>query len=290
MKDEALLARTNHFEYYSARGGYIYIGWNQQRNGEPTRFADPRVRQALTYLTDRQRLAEEVFLGYAKPANGPFNPLGKQINPEVETRTFDLARAKSLLAEAGFEDRDGDGIVESAEGEPFRFKLIYPAGSDDFKRVVLLLKDFYVMAGVIMEPEPTDWPLVLKALDEKAFDAISLGWSSSFEIDLYQFFHSSQMETGGDNFLSYSNPELDALIETARAEMDEARRMEIWRRCHEIIWEDQPYTFLIWRASLNFVDGRIQNVQRTRSGLNRPGLEQTPGEWYVPATRQKYDG
>ena len=290
LKDEALLARTSHFEYYNARGGYSYIGWNQQRDGEPTRFADPRVRQALTYLTDRQRLVEEVFLGYAKPANGPFNPLGKQISPDVETRTFDLAQAQSLLAEAGFEDRDGDGIIESADGEPFRFKLLYPAGSDDYKRVVLLIKDFYVKAGIIMEPEPTDWPLVLKALDEKAFDAISLGWTSSFEIDLFQFFHSSQMQPGGDNFLSYSNRELDSLIETARAEMDEAKRMEIWWRCHEILWEDQPYTFLIWRASLNFIDERIQNVQRTRSGVNRPGLWQAPGEWYVPTARQKYDG
>ncbi len=288
LKDDSLLARTRHFEYYDAQGGYLFVAWNQQREGKATRFADARVRQAMTYLTDRQRLVDEVFLGYAKPANGPFNPLGKQNNSDLETRGFDLVRARALLKEAGFEDRDGDGVIESAQGEPFRFKMMYPAASDDYKRLALLLKDFYVRAGIIMELESTDWPLMLKALDEKTFDAISLGWTSGFEIDLYQVFHSSQMGPGGDNVMSYANPELDRLIETARAEMDEARRMALWHRCHEILWQDQPYTFLIWRASMNFYDGRLENVQRTRSGMNRPGLWGLPNEWYVPAAKQKY--
>ncbi len=290
LKDQDLLDRTQHFEYYDAQGGYLYVAWNQLRDGQPTRFADPRVRQALTLLTDRARLVEEVFLGYATAANGPFNPLGKQHDPDLPIRAFDLALAQALLAEAGFVDRDGDGVVESADGEPFRFRLTYPAGSDDYKRLVLLLKDFYVRAGILMEPDPTDWPLMLQALDEKSFDAITLGWTSGFEVDLYQFFHSSQSEPGGDNFISYANPQLDSLIEEARSELDEDTRIALWRRCHQIIWEDQPYTFLIRRASLNFYDGRIRNVQRTRAGMNRPGLWSLPGEWYVPAAEQRYDG
>ena len=80
------------------------------------------------------------------------------------------------------------------------------------------------------------------------------------------------------------------IIEEARSELDEDTRIALWRRCHQIIWEDQPYTFLIRRASLNFYDGRIRNVQRTRAGMNRPGLWSLPGEWYVPAAEQRYDG
>jgi peptide/nickel transport system substrate-binding protein len=286
--DPEILSQADTYEFYDARGGYAYIAWNQLRNGEPTRFADKRVRQAMTYLTDRQRIVDEVMLGYAQPASGPFNPLGKQSNPDVRTREFSLSRAQELLAEAGYEDRDGDGILESATGEPFKFSLIYPSASDDYKRIVLLLKDLYVQAGIILEPEPTDWPLMLKALDSKSFDAISLAWSSSFEVDIYQHFHSDQMGTGGDNFMSYSSPELDAVIEQARTEMDESLRLPLWHRAHEIIWEDQPYTFLMRRSRLDFVNKRIQNIQRVAAGLNQPGLWRMPNEWFVPAARQKY--
>ncbi len=286
--DPAVQSKANNYEFFDARGGYAFVAWNQTRDGEPTRFADKRVRQAMTYLTDRQRIVDEVMLGYARTANGPFNPLGKQSNPDLETREFSLERAKQLLAEAGYEDRNGDGILESADGEPFTFRLVYPSGSDDYKRIVLLLKDLYVQAGVILEPEPTDWPLMLKALDSKSYDAITLGWSSGFEIDLYQFFHSDQMGTGGDNFMSYSSPELDTIIEQARTEMDESVRLPLWHRAHEILWEDQPYTFLLRRSRLDFVDKRIQNIQRVAAGLNWPGLWRMPNEWFVPAAQQKY--
>jgi len=275
-------------EYYDARGGYVYVAWNQKLNGEPTRFADKRVRQAMTYLTDRQRIADEVMLGYAKPANGPFNPQGEQINPDVETREFNVEKARELLAEAGYLDRDGDGVLEAEDGEPFEFTFSYPSGSDDFKRIVLLLKDLYVRAGIILNPEPTDWPLMLKALDDKTFEAISLGWTSGFEIDLYQFFHSDQTQPGGDNFMSYESPEMDALIDEARQSMDKDLRMQLWRQAHELLWEDQPYTFLLWRARLDFFDNRLHNIQRVTAGVNWPGLWRMPGEWYVPAPLQKY--
>ncbi len=288
-KDPEVDKQASSFEYFDARGGYVYIGWSQSRDGEPTRFADKRVRQAMTYLTDRERLSEEIMLGYAKPANGPFNPLGNQNNPELSVRGFSVEKATALLKEAGFEDRDGDGVIESADGEPFRFKFIYPSGSDDYKRIVLLLKDLYVQAGIILEPEPRDWPLLLKALDDKTFDAISLAWTSGFEVDLFQFFHSSQAEPGGDNFINYANPELDAIIEEARTEMLEENRMPLWQQAHAILWEDQPYTFLIWRARLDFIDKRIQNVERVTAGPNWPGLWRMPTEWFVGAGQQKYE-
>jgi len=288
QQDEALMARVQNFEYFDARGSYFYIAWNQRRDGQPTWFADRRVREALTYLSDRERIAEEVFLGFAKPALGPFNPLGPQHNEALELRRYDPEKARALLAEAGFEDRDGDGIVESRDGEPFRFTLNYPAASDDYKRMMLLLKDLFVAGGVVLEPEPTDWPLILKAVDDKAFDAISLAWTGGFEVDLHQFFHSSQNLAGGDNFISYANPDLDALIEAARLELNEDARMALWQRAERVIWEDQPYTFLGRRARLDFFDGRIANIQPVRAGLNWPGLWRMPMEWYVPADLQQH--
>ena len=285
LDDDQLMSRSQHFEYLPPTAGYRYIGWNQKRKGKPTRFADRRVRVAMTYLTDKQRIVDEIMLGYGEVAVGPFNPQGKQHAPDLKPRGFDVARAKALLKEAGYEDRDGDGVLEDASGKPFRFELVYPQGSEDYTALALFLKDSYARAGVQLVPKPTEWSVMLDLLDKKDFEAISLGWSASLESDLYQIFHSDQAKNNGDNFVNYSNPKLDALIEKARATVDEKKRMPLWQEAERILYEDQPYTFLTRGKSLVLVDKRMHNVKVTPLGLN---ASDTPIGWYVPAEQQKY--
>ena len=99
--------------------GYSYIGWNQQRSGKPTPFADVRVRQAMTYLTDRPGIIEDIMLGYAEPAVSPFSPRSKQHDRSIKPRPYDVNKGKALLAEAGYEDRDGDGM-----NRPMAFSVV----------------------------------------------------------------------------------------------------------------------------------------------------------------------
>lgn len=285
LEDQALVERTQHLEYRSPTAGYSFLAWNQERNGKPTRFADKRVRQAMTFLTDRASIIEQLMLGYAEPAVSPFTPDSPQHDPALEPRAFDLAKAKALLKQAGYADRDGDGILENADNQPFRFELVFFQDADDTRRLALFLKDLYARAGILLEPKPTEWSVMLDRISKKNFDAIALGWTSGIEIDIYQMFHSSQTMAGGDNFISYRNPELDALIEKARASVDETERMPLWQACERILYEDQPYTFLMRRESLVLVDQRMHNLEITRLGLN---LGVTPVEWYVPGPEQKY--
>jgi peptide/nickel transport system substrate-binding protein len=285
LADEALVERTHHFEYMSPVAGYSYIAWSQERAGKATRFADRRVRQAMTYLTDRARLIEEVFLGYAEPAVSPFSPRSPQHDPDLLPRPFDIDKARTLLAEAGYADRDGDGVVESADGEPFRFELVFFQDNEDTKRTVLFLKDLYARAGVVLEPKPTEWAVMLDLLNKRDFDAITLGWTSGVEIDIYQMFHSSQTVTGGDNFMGYRNEALDAVIDRARATVAEEARMPVWQEAERILYEDQPYTFLLRRKSLLFIDDRFRNIEQTRLGLN---FDSIPVETYVPSPLQRY--
>lgn len=283
--DTQMLGKSQNFEYMPPVVGYGYIAWNQQKDGKPTQFADKRVRQAMTYLTDLQRIVKDIYLDHAEQAISPFNPRSKQHDPSLQPWTFNLEKAQALLKEAGFEDKNGDGILEDKEGKPFEFKMIYFQGNKSRERTVLFLKDIYARAGIKLEPSPQEFPVMQEALKKRSFDSITMGWSSGIETDVYQMFHSSQMQDDGDNFISYNSPELDKLIDEARRTVDEPKRMALWQQVEKLMYEDQPYTFLIREQSLLFVDKRIQNLQMSKLGLNYGSL---PMENYVPAPLQKY--
>ena len=285
LDDAAFREQTRNFEFMNAVAGYSYIGWNQRRGGEPTRFADRRVREAMTWLTDRARIIDEIMLGYAEPAVSPFSPRSPQHDPAIEPRPFDPDRAASLLAEAGYEDRDGDGVLEDEAGAPFEFELVYYQENEDTERMVLFLKDLYARAGVHLKPVPAEWPVMLDLLGKRDFDAITLGWTSGVETDVYQMFHGSQTEDGGDNFVHFRHAEFDRLVDRARATVREEERMPLWQAVERIFHEEQPYTFLMRRKTLAFVDRRLRNLEVTNLGLN---LGFVPVEIFTPGPQQRY--
>jgi peptide/nickel transport system substrate-binding protein len=290
--DPRIMSFSNKFEYDNMYGGYIYIGWNQLEKSDgketPTFFADRRVRLAMTLLLDRERINQDVFLGYGTVASGPFAPNGKQSDPTIKPWPHDEQRSKKLLAEAGFADRNNDGVIDDAKGVPFRFKLTYPSGNETTEKMVLLIKDNLARAGIVVEPDRVDWPVLVQKLTQSNFDAVTLGWSSVPESDPYQIFHSSQIAGQGDNRTHYINHELDKVIEKARSTVDEAERMKHWHEVHRILHEDQPYTFLLFRKSLRLFNKRIQNIEPARIGLNFEYLHGGMIPWYVPKGMQKY--
>ncbi|MBL1457474.1 MAG: peptide-binding protein [Methylophaga sp.] len=283
LDDKDITERSQNFEYMSPTAGYSFIAWNQERGGEKTIFADKRVRMAMSMLTDVDRVLEEIFLGYGQPAASPFMPGSAQHDQANEAIGYNIEKARELLLEAGFQDSNNDGVLETPDGENFEFSLTYFQDSDDTRRMVLFLRDLYARSGIIMKPNPTEWSVMVENIQQKNFDAITLAWTSGIEIDIYQMFHSSQTVEGGDNFINYRNPELDAIIDAARGEVNEEKRMNLWHQAEKILVQDQPYTFLFRRNTMAFIDRRIHNLEKTALGLN---LMTVPVEIYVPAELQ----
>jgi peptide/nickel transport system substrate-binding protein len=288
LKDPQVLARANPIAIDSPIEGFYFIGWNEERAGKRTIFSDPRVRKALTMLTDREAICKQVYLGQASPVSGPFGVQSPQNDPTIKPLPYDPAAARKLLAEAGFEDRDGSGVLKAPDGAPLRFKLMYGVGNATVERVVLLLKDSFAKGGVAMEPDPQQWAVLMDRVEHRDLDAVFMGWGGSVESDLYQEFDSSQIADAGDNFISYRNTALDRVVREARRTIDMAKRMALWHQAHRILAEDQPYTFLYDRKDLRFIDKRVQNVRPTKVELNLVDEEAMPIPWYVPKAMQKY--
>jgi peptide/nickel transport system substrate-binding protein len=288
LKNSRISGHANSFVIDSTINGYYFIAWNQLRGGQKTLFSDARVRKAMTLLANRQQICRDVFLGYATPISGPASAGSPQLDPSILPLPYDVQAGKALLADAGFLDRNGDGVLESADGKPFRFKLSYGSGNATVDRYMLFLKDGYAKAGITVDLDPADWPILLKKEDQRDYDAIHMGWAGALESDLYQEFDSSQIADAGDNFMSYANPELDKVVREARRTVDRAKRMELWHQAHRILAEDQPYAFLFSRKVLRLIDKRVQNVRPTKTELNLVDRWRMPVPWYVPKPMQKY--
>jgi peptide/nickel transport system substrate-binding protein len=257
---------------------YGYIAWNQRRPA----FADRRVRQALSHLVDRRNLIEKVMFGLAVPVEGHISPLRKEYNRDLEPWPFDPERARALLAEAGWSDSNGDRVLDKEiDGKrvPLRFEIISNAGNDQRKQIGLVVIDEFKRQGIDASFRSIDWSIMLDKVRNFDFDAVILGWVPPAAVppDAYQVWHSSQAVENGSNYTNFRNAEVDSILERYREEFDEARRIELYRRFQEILYEEQPYTFLFSSKSLAAWDLRFRGVKWY------PGMPATLEEWWVPA-------
>lgn len=256
-------------KWYNMRGGYSFIAWQcGPRNGRLTPFHDARVRLAMTYLIDRERIRRDIERGVTRLATGPFSPETEQSNPDIKPWPHDVNKAKELLAEAGWLDRNNDGILENERGDQFRFQFSFAQGSEGTLQMATLIKDECAAVGIICDLNPFDWAILADLLIKRDFDAVTFAWSAnSPESDPRQIWHSSQIDGQGDNFIQWSNPEADRLIDLGRRTIDHDKRMEIWHQLHTIMHNEQPYTFMSDTPWLRFVNKRVGNVQTYKSGI-----------------------
>lgn len=274
-KDEAFKAKYTIYKYDRPNSGYGYIGWNEKK----PLFADVKTRTALTMLIDRDTMIETLLYGLAHPITGPFSYMTPQNDASIKPLPFDPRAARTLLADAGWKLNDQNVLVR--DGVEFRFDLMIPAEVPLYQKVCEVIKNQFAKAGIIVTIAPYEFSVLVDRLDKRNFDAAMLGWTGGVEEDPYQIWDSDSIKGTGSNFISWSKPQADKLIEAGRKELDDAKRMEIWHQLHRIIAAEQPYTFLWISSARDFIQPRIKNTQPYKLGLNTY-------DWYVPAGQQKY--
>ena len=241
---------------------FSYIGYNQRNE----LFTDKRVRKALTMLVDREKIKRDIYFDLADIAVSPFFPQSQYADPDLKPLPYDPEEARKLLAEAGWRDEDGDGILEK-DGRKFVFTMLQVSGHPIQQRILPLIKESMAAVGVDMKIQNVEWSVYIQRLDSRNYEACMLAWASGFDSDPYQIWHSSQIEGEGSNHISYRNPELDRLIEELRVTFDMDRRIEYSRKIARLLHDEQPYTFLFWSYSLTALSGRYRNVRVFPGGI-----------------------
>lgn len=262
---------------------YMYIGWNQRY----TVFNDKKTRQALSYLVDKSMLIKNVMRGFAISTNSPIYFGRPEYDSTLNQYSYSPEKAKQLLAEAGWKDSNGDGILDRMDNgkrADFSFTFLLNAGNETRENIALLLIEEFKKVGIRAQAQKIEWSVFLENLKSGKFEAFIGAWvNDPTPSDLYQIWHSSQIENKGSNYAAFSNQRADQLIENIRTEFDEAKRMESYKEIQQIINDEQPYTFLWVLKYPTAYNKRLQGVQFYTV---RPGY--VLNNWWVPTATQKY--
>lgn len=269
-----------------------YIGWN---NADP-RFDTVAVRRALTMALDLDALLARLFTGedgtvYAQPAVSTITPaLCDAVPDDLERLPHDPEAARAALAEAGWTDTDGDGVLDQ-DGEPFAFELLYNAGNERRRKVAVYAQEALGSLGLKVDVTPVETSQFYTRLKAGDFAAAVAGWNAGLVPNPTVRWRGDR-DLDGDgatdgpgehetfNLVRYGNPEVDALIAKASRELDPSATLAEIQR---LIYEDQPYTFLWWRDELLAIHERFEGVEPDI--LSRLHGAET---WWVPDHKVKY--
>lgn len=217
------------------------------------------IRQALAYGIDREMIADAALNGFATPCYSendgfPWN------NPEVKIET-DADYAKQLLADTGWADTDGDGIVEK-DGLKAEFTCLYPSGDSVRQAIAMAAAQQAKTLGILMNVEGTSWDDISKRMFS---EAVCMGWGSSNPYTTYCLFHTDNMlKDDYYNPEGYSNPVVDGYLNGAMEALTVEEANKNWQLSQ---WDgttgtamkgDCPWVWLV----------NIQHLYYAREGLN----------------------
>lgn len=270
---DAAWFRQQYATYRALSSSYVYMGFNLQR----APFDDKRVRQALSYATDREGIIRAVLFGQGEPIASIFKPGTWAYNTKLAPYPFDPVRARALLEEAGWV-LGADG-VRVRDGKRLEFTVVTNQGNEGRMKTAQILQSLFADVGVKMHIRVQEWSSFLaNTVNPRDFDAIMLGWTLPAEPDPFDVWHSSKTKPGEFNVVGFNNAEADTAIVASRRVFDRAERKVHLDRLQEILHEEQPYLWLYAPYSLTAVHRRVQEIKPAPAGLGW-----NSEQWWVPA-------
>ena len=277
LRNDSYMQQVYNF-FNPPRFVFFYIPLNTKN----PKLADKRVRRALAHLLNMDELINVLYDGFGEPIVGPFLPDKPYYHKGLPLIQQDFEKAKALLAEAGWTDTDGNGIVDKEiDGQRVDLKLefLYTPGSNFQENLSALLAENAKKVGIEVVRVPVESNVVGERLRNRDYEIAGRGAGASpVEDDPKQLFHTDSDNPGGTNYARFGTPQTDSLIEAIRsAPTDEARR-PLYLRLQEIIYDEQPIIFLFAPQDKIAVHRRFDAViTRLRPGVSLRHLKLNTG-------------
>ncbi len=235
----------------------FFAGWNSRI----PKLADPRVRRALTLGTNRRQLLEGLRHGQGRVANTGVPRTHWAYDPTLEdSLPYNPQEARALLSAAGWEDRDGDGIRENAQGEPLTIELLFNTNQERQEAAEIMQAQLREV-GIDLQPGEMELGALLERIfpPERDFDGFLLSWEAEFRLDERDLFHSEAVD-GPYAFSGTRDPVLDRYLDTLQLVTDRREAYPLWQEYQDRIIQVQPYTFLYFPDRQSGINRRLRGV------------------------------
>lgn len=267
--------------------GCVFLCFNLGSRGEQDVpfFKETTVRQAIACAIDKKKVLEEAAGDGGMPRWSVFCQSSWMTEGLVDPYPYSPAKAKRMLASAGWEDVDRDGVLERG-GVKFKVSCFVPKFRPEEVKAARAIARYLSRVGIAVDVVPDDyrefiWSRLAPPFD---FDMVIMEWPPTFDLDLYELFHSTAVPRqsaslkieGGANFVGYRSARADSLLEAARSEMDQAASREITRKIAQVVADELPYCFLWSPARYYGVRRRVVGVKPSAAGLYW-----NISEWYI---------
>ena len=224
-------------------------------------------RQAISYAVDREKFAENVYLGAAVPIWGPVTPSNTQwFWPDLPRYPHDVNKAKDILKSIGLEDRNGNGVVEDAEGHEARFTVVTQRGIGWYERGLAELRTQLASAGIALEPAAIENATLNQRLVGSDYEAMYMRFGTTdldpaSTLDMWLSSGDAHFWHLGDTHPEPWEMQIDALMKQNAATPDPAQRKEQFKQVQRIFAENLPVLYFVAPRMYYAYNVRVEGVK-----------------------------
>jgi peptide/nickel transport system substrate-binding protein len=265
---------------------FHHIGLNvsadKNSKGNPL-LLDKAVRQALSCALDREQIVQIAYAGLAVPAAGLLPPAfgDYYFKPSADQElNKNPDKANKLLDDAGYTEKDGDGIRKSKDGKLLQFRLIAISTTTVDVRTAQLFAESAKAVGIKLDVSTVDSDTMGSTVyntDGPDWDIFVWGWDSGVNDPSYLLGICLSSQIGGNNDIFYADPEYDALYDQQAGELDRTKRVAIVQQMQAKFYDDCAYIIPVY----------LKKLQAYRSDA-WSNLQETPGGIIFNFTRDNY--
>ncbi|WP_313891087.1 ABC transporter substrate-binding protein [Psychrobacillus sp.] len=237
------------------------LGLLMEMNTENEKLQDPNIRKALNMAIDKSILVQAILAGEGTVVDGPLSSNFFGYDPEVENYgyKYNQDEAIKLLESSGW-SKNGKGIMEK-NGKELSLELLTTAATNQQAQIIqAMTKEI----GISIEIQSMESATLIEKAGNGEFDLAFLSYAYSDPDILLLLFHSSQ---GALNHTRANNPELDALLEQGRTEMDLEKRKELYIAAQKIIVKEAYWVPIYTEKVFHVINKRVHGVKNSATDL-----------------------